>query len=116
PRSSRASRGTPRPTRSWPTDTVNPEHPTQTVFDGHAGKLVADCWPARAEHGTLLLLHGGGQTRHSWHRSGSRFADAGWTTIALDARGHGDSAWAPDGDYSMDALVSDLATVVAELG
>jgi pimeloyl-ACP methyl ester carboxylesterase len=64
----------------------------------------------------VLLLHGGGQTRHSWHRSGPRFAEAGWTTIAIDARGHGDSDWAPDGDYSMDAFVGDLAAVVAELG
>ena len=88
----------------------------QIVFGDLAGKLVADRWQAENERGTVLLLHGGGQTRHSWHRSGSRFAEAGWTTIAFDARGHGDSAWAPNGDYSMNALVSDLAAVVAELG
>lgn len=87
----------------------------QLHLPGLAGGLAADRWVASDEQGVVLLLHGGGQTRHSWHRSGARFAAAGWTTIALDARGHGDSAWAPDGDYSMDALVADLAQVVTEL-
>ena len=32
--------------------------------------------------------------------------------MSLDARGHGDSDWAPDGDYSNDALVEDLVAVV----
>jgi pimeloyl-ACP methyl ester carboxylesterase len=88
----------------------------QVVFDGVAGKLVGDRWSATDERGTVLLLHGGGQTRHSWARSGPRFAQWGWTTIAFDARGHGDSAWDPAGDYSMDALVGDLRRVVSELG
>lgn len=88
----------------------------QIAFDGIAGKLVADRWQAENEHGAVLLLHGGGQTRHSWHRSGARFAETGWTTTAFDARGHGDSDWAPNGDYSMDTLVGDLAAVVAEFG
>jgi pimeloyl-ACP methyl ester carboxylesterase len=38
-------------------------------------------------------------------------AAAGWTALTLDARGHGDSDWAPYGDYSMDALIRDLAAV-----
>lgn len=87
----------------------------ELVLTGLAGRLAADRWSAAEERGVVLLLHGGGQTRHSWYRSGARFAAAGWTTIAIDARGHGDSAWSPDGDYSMDALVGDLAAVVSEL-
>lgn len=85
-------------------------------FHGLAGSLAADRWAATDSRGTVLLLHGGGQTRHSWRRSGSRFAAANWDTIALDLRGHGDSAWAPDGDYSIDALVGDLRAVVDSLG
>nr|WP_220636950.1 alpha/beta hydrolase [Georgfuchsia toluolica] len=34
----------------------------------------------------------------------------------LDARGHGDSDWAPDGNYGQDAMVQDLKCVVAALG
>jgi pimeloyl-ACP methyl ester carboxylesterase len=86
------------------------------TFRGLSGKLQADRWTADDPQGVVLLLHGGGQTRHSWHRSGPRFVAAGWTTVALDARGHGDSQWAGDGDYSMDALVGDLAAVVDQVG
>lgn len=91
--------------------------PRLLEFRGSAGRIAGDRWESRAPHvGTVLLLHGGGQTRHSWARSGPRFAEAGWTTICVDARGHGDSDWAPDGDYSMDGLVADLATVIEQIG
>ena len=43
-------------------------------------------------------------------------AAAGFRTYSLDARGHGDSDWAPDGDYEQDGMVDDLAAVVAALG
>ena len=63
----------------------------------------------------VLLLHGGGQTRHAWGGTAMRLAEAGFLAIALDARGHGDSQWAGDGDYSGDALAADLACVCAAL-
>jgi len=89
----------------------------RVVFDGAAGKLVGDRWPAvGARRGAALLLHGGGQTRHSWFRTAQALAAAGWEAIALDARGHGDSDWAPDGDYGTDALDADLVAVIAQLG
>lgn len=91
-------------------------NPTSVSFHGTAGVLAADQWTVPEAEGTILLLHGGGQTRHSWRRSGPRFAAAGWTTVALDARGHGDSDWAEDGDYKAEALVSDLVAVVEQLG
>jgi pimeloyl-ACP methyl ester carboxylesterase len=34
----------------------------------------------------------------------------------VDARGHGESQWAPDGDYGINALVADLTAIVRELG
>lgn len=85
------------------------------TFEGTAGRIVGDRWEGGGR-GTLLLLHGGGQTRHSWSRSGQRFADAGWTAYALDARGHGDSDWDPAGDYGMDPLVADLRAVIDQIG
>ena len=69
----------------------------------------------RPSRGTALLLHGGGQTRHSWKRTAERLAADGWTTITLDTRGHGDSGWSADADYSMDAFVGDLLGVCATL-
>lgn len=62
-----------------------------------------------------VLLHGGGQTRHAWGGTAAALARRGWYALALDLRGHGDSAWAPGGDYSMDALVDDLRAVLAGL-
>lgn len=89
--------------------------PETIELKGTGGTLVADRWAATGERGTVLLLHGGGQTRHSWARSGPRFADAGWTTISLDARGHGDSDWVPGGSYTMDGFIGDLRRVIDEL-
>ncbi|HTK62905.1 MAG TPA: alpha/beta hydrolase [Pseudonocardia sp.] len=86
------------------------------MFAGAAGKIVGEVWPAVGAHvGSALLLHGGGQTRHSWYRTAAALADSGWTSIAFDARGHGDSDWSPDGDYSIDGLVADLRRVVGAL-
>jgi pimeloyl-ACP methyl ester carboxylesterase len=85
-------------------------------FSGGGVTLVADRFEADQPHrGTLLLLHGGGQTRHSWDRSARQLAGRGWRVFTVDTRGHGDSGWASDGDYSPDALVDDLRSVIAEL-
>ena len=56
----------------------------------------------------VILMHGAGQTRHSWRQASQRLGDAGWHAVAIDARGHGNSDWPEDGDYSIDTLVSDL--------
>jgi len=71
--------------------------------------------PAGASRGLLVLLHGGGQTRHSWSRTSERMAEAGWSVVTIDARGHGDSDWDPAGDYSLDAYVEDVLAELAEL-
>lgn len=63
----------------------------------------------------VLLLHGAGQTRHAWNRSARALAADGWHAITLDARGHGDSAWCADGDYSIEKFISDLSYIVAEV-
>jgi pimeloyl-ACP methyl ester carboxylesterase len=67
-------------------------------------------------HGVpVLLLHGGGQTRHSWGRAAAELAARGYYVAALDLRGHGDSDWAPDSDYSIDAQVADIRAVMREM-
>lgn len=77
-------------------------------------RLVADA-AGPVDGPPVLLLHGGGQTRHSWRRALLELAVQGWHAIALDARGHGDSAWAPGGAYGVDELTADLRAVVATL-
>lgn len=87
------------------------------TLPGRGVRLAADRWapPRRSRRGTVLLLHGGGQTRHSWRHTGRRLAAEGWTAIAFDLRGHGDTDWAPDGDYTLDAHVADLRAAVTVL-
>ncbi len=60
----------------------------------------------------VVLLHGGGQTRHAWAGSMRRLAAGGYHAVAFDTRGHGDSAWPADGDYAIATLADDLRCVV----
>lgn len=66
-------------------------------------------------HVPVVLLHGGGQTRHAWASTAIRLAEAGYYALAYDARGHGDSAWSECGDYSPEALIGDLRAVTSRL-
>ena len=57
--------------------------PRLVRFEGFQGiHLVADvrgdddAWP-------VLLMHGGGQTRHAWGNTASTLAEQGWKTIPL---------------------------------
>jgi pimeloyl-ACP methyl ester carboxylesterase len=59
----------------------------------------------------VVLLHGGGQTRHSWGTTLGNVGAHGWRAYSVDLRGHGDSEWAPNGDYSLDALAGDVAAI-----
>ncbi|NRI65504.1 alpha/beta hydrolase [Rhodococcus sp. MS16] len=91
---------------------------TLVRMQGDGLTLTADCWTPTSgtSTGTVLLLHGGGQTRHSWQRTGHRLAANGWRAYAIDARGHGDSEWSADGDYSPRAHARDIASMVQHLG
>ena len=74
--------------------------------------LVADiAGPAGAP--TVILLHGGGQTRHSWAGAMRTFAAHGYRVVNFDGRGHGDSDWSATGAYALDDRAADLAAVVA---
>jgi pimeloyl-ACP methyl ester carboxylesterase len=61
----------------------------------------------------LLLLHGFTGHARSWDSFAGVMA-AKYRVLALDQRGHGESAWADD--YSADAMVSDVAAFVGALG
>ncbi len=59
----------------------------------------------------VVLLHGGGQTRHSWHHTALILAGHGRRVYNVDLRGHGDSEWSPDADYSVEAFGADVTAV-----
>ncbi|QKS00628.1 alpha/beta hydrolase [Sphingomonas sp. CL5.1] len=62
---------------------------------------------------TVILGHGGGQTRNAWRRLSAFLAERGYRVIRYDLRGHGESDYAPDGDYHLPALACDLAAIVS---
>ncbi|MFZ5706813.1 MAG: alpha/beta fold hydrolase [Pseudomonadota bacterium] len=63
----------------------------------------------------VILLHGGGQTRGSWRNAVAALARAGYRAIAVDQRGHGESAWSEKGDYLLDRFGDDLRRVIETL-
>jgi pimeloyl-ACP methyl ester carboxylesterase len=56
----------------------------------------------------VLFFHGGGQSRNAWLGSARTVAAAGYLGISFDLRGHGESDWAADGDYLLDAFGRDV--------
>ena len=80
--------------------------------------IAADHW---ADHSNgaaapVVLAHGGGQTRHSWGGTAQALADAGHRVVSMDLRGHGDSTWAPDHDYTMTTFRDDALAVADWIG
>ena len=93
--------------------------PNTRQFRGSGGlALVADEWnePASDGRASVLLLHGGGQNRFSWKKTGQIMADQGLHVVALDSRGHGDSDRSPDAMYTIEALCADTLAVVEQIG
>lgn len=86
------------------------------TFAGFGGITLAGEQWGNADGPLVLLLHGGGQTRHSWKSTGAQLAASGARVIALDARGHGDSEWSAERDYRREAMARDVVAVLDELG
>ena len=63
----------------------------------------------------ILFLHGGALTAHTWDLCCLALRDQ-YHCIALDQRGHGDSDWAPDADYSIAAQREDIRGFADTLG
>jgi len=86
-------------------------------WDGHGGVSIAgDTW-GDPDAQLVMLLHGGGQTRHAWKGAGETLGKSGYHAVAFDARGHGDSDWAATSEeYAPDCMVEDLACVAKALG
>jgi pimeloyl-ACP methyl ester carboxylesterase len=76
--------------------------------------LVGETW-GEPDQPTVVFLHGIGQSRHAWRAAARAVVAAGLAARTYDARGHGESDWAPDGDYGRSKLALDLEAVVADL-
>jgi pimeloyl-ACP methyl ester carboxylesterase len=91
--------------------------PAQTIFAGAVGNhLVADVFGhSAAGSAPVLLLHGGGQTRHAWRATAIAIARAGHVAYAMDQRGHGDSDWVDNGAYTFPDFADDVRVVTERL-
>jgi len=88
--------------------------PAAATFTGASGnKLAADVYGESGE--AVLLLHGGGQTRHAWRKTAEQIARAGRTAYAVDQRGHGDSDWIESGAYAFEDFAADAGAVADAL-
>src|SRR5690242_6502772 len=88
--------------------------PAVASFTGAStNKLAADVYGESGE--AVLLLHGGGQTRHAWRKTAEQIARAGRTAYAIDLRGHGDSDWIESGAYAFDDFAADVRAVADAL-
>ena len=63
----------------------------------------------------VLFLHGGGLTAHTWDLTCLALRGR-YHCLAFDLRGHGDTAWSPEADYSLDAHRADVEAIVEQLG
>mgnify|MGYP000728210406 FL=1 len=64
---------------------------------------------------SILMLHGNSQQSHSWDFVSLALSEQ-FHLIVLDQRGHGDSDWAGDGDYSIEAQQKDIDGFVQAVG
>src|SRR4029077_11733138 len=59
----------------------------------------------------LLLVHGGRDHCRNWDWVAAALRRT-WHVLAPDLRGHGDSQWSFDGNYTLAALIYDLAQLI----
>lgn len=64
----------------------------------------------------VVLLHGGGQTRHAWTATAVELGRRGWRAVTVDLRGHGDSGWSIDGVYDLDRYAGDVMRIAEFVG
>lgn len=94
-------------------DRMLPEKQSRVFLGAHENKLAASVFDA--DGAPVLLLHGGGQTRHAWEKTAKRLQSEGRTAITIDLRGHGDSEWVADKAYSFDDYAADVAHIAATI-
>src|SRR5690348_3179578 len=71
-------------------------------------------WGA-ADAPPIVLLHGGHQSAHSWDLVSLHLAQH-FHVLALDQRGHGDSEWARDVEYSNHTMALDALAFLDAMG
>lgn len=90
-----------------------PSHKTATAADG-----TKIAFEVAGQGPTLVLVHGGGQTRRSWNQIGyvERLSKQ-FTVVTMDLRGTGDSDKPTGKDsYELDRMIGDIVAVADAAG
>jgi esterase len=61
----------------------------------------------------VLMLHGGNQSSRSWDLVSLHLSNR-FHVYALDQRGHGDTEWSRELDYSMEAMTADVVAFIGD--
>ena len=84
-------------------------------FEVDAGLQIEVTALGKPSDDLVILLHGGGQTRHAWGATTKKLSECGFYTLAIDLRGHGDSDWSPNGDYAIENFRDDLISIIKQV-
>jgi pimeloyl-ACP methyl ester carboxylesterase len=93
---------------------MSPISETTGSVRGEGVRLHYSRW--RGGGAPIVVLHGGGQTRHAWEESCAHLGELGYDVTALDLRGHGESDWAPNQAYGLMDFTADVVHVLPQLG
>ncbi len=85
------------------------------LFDVAPGVYLAADTFGDPDAPAVLLLHGGGQTRHAWHATATNLADAGWRVITVDLRGHGESTQPRPPAYALEDFAADVRALTSSI-
>jgi pimeloyl-ACP methyl ester carboxylesterase len=88
--------------------------PTSREVEANGLKLHYLDW-GREGKPPILFLHGGALTAHTWDLVCLALRQD-YHCLAPDMRGHGDSDWSPEADYSHDSMGADVEALVEHLG
>ena len=84
--------------------------PTSRIYFSQRLRLHYVDWGNSAAP-PLLLVHGGRDHCRNWDWVANALRHD-WHVLAPDLRGHGDSQWSPDGNYSIAGYIYDLAQLI----
>jgi pimeloyl-ACP methyl ester carboxylesterase len=84
--------------------------PTSRIYFSQRLRLHYVDW-GNLEAPPLLLVHGGRDHCRNWDWVATALRND-WHVLAPDLRGHGDSQWSPDGNYTIAGYIYDLAQLI----
>jgi len=93
---------------------TSPRGPTDHFLDVNGLRIHYVDWGGQG-NSPLVLVHGLDRVARTFDHVAAHFSSR-YRVLAIDMRGHGDSAWDPQGRYLVEDHVGDLEGLVQQLG